>query len=58
MLKAVQDWSATQWVATDRAALSPADAPYNETLIYGGSDDDIFFGDHTDTLTFRFNSSP
>jgi hypothetical protein len=29
-----------------------------KTLIYGGSDDDVFFGDHTDTLTFRFNFAP
>lgn len=27
-------------------------------LIYGGSDDDIFFGDQTATLTFRFNFTP
>lgn len=26
-----------------------------KTLIYGGSDDEIFAGDHKDTLTFRFN---
>ena len=29
-----------------------------KTLIYGGSDDDIFFGDRTDILTFRFNFAP
>ncbi|HKP61743.1 MAG TPA: hypothetical protein VJV78_33665 [Polyangiales bacterium] len=27
-------------------------------LIYGGSDDDIFFGDQTATLSFRFNFTP
>lgn len=27
-------------------------------LVYGGSDDDIFFGDHTDVLRHRFHFSP